>query len=110
MTKLELLREVTELAKNNDVKTAEEDVYFKPINYTQRMVESIIDAYREVIVSTLSKNHEEKIPFMGLGNFRAKSYAEKSGSNILNGKKCTWTSPAYTKIVFKSTDSTKIFD
>lgn len=73
---------------------------------TNKVAESVMDAYRKFVLGTLSENHNEKITLPGLGTFSVKHVSERSGVAALAGGK-EWTKPAHDEIQFKLSKSVK---
>lgn len=66
---------------------------------TNKVVETVMDAYGKFVLSVLSENKDEKLPLPGLGIFSAKHVAERSGVAALAGGK-EWTKPAHDELKF----------
>lgn len=73
---------------------------------TNKVAETVIDAYGKLVLGVLSENKDEKISLPGLGTFSVKHVAERSGFAALAGGK-EWTKPAHDEICFKISKSVK---
>lgn len=92
MTKVEILRAVT--AKCSEFNQAE--------------VNSVIEAFSEVVYENLAANKDDKVPFGKLGNFKVKHVPEKSGTiRIGDNKGGTWTKPEHDELIFKVSSTMK---
>lgn len=73
---------------------------------TNKVVETVMDAYGRFILSVLSENKDEKIPLPGLGAFSVKHVSERSGVATLAGGK-EWTKPAHDELKFTISKSVR---
>lgn len=73
---------------------------------TNKVVESVLDAYEKFVLGVLSENKEEKVPLPGLGTFSVKHVSERSGVAALAGGKA-WTKPAHDELKFTISKSVK---
>lgn len=73
---------------------------------TNKVAESVLDAYSKFVLGTLDENRDEKITLPGIGSFSVKHVSERSGVAALAGGK-VWTKPAHDEIQFKITKSIK---
>lgn len=73
---------------------------------TNKVVETVIDAYGKFVLGALSENKDEKIPLPGIGSFSAKHVSERSGVAALAGGK-EWTKPAHDELKFTISKSVK---
>ncbi len=73
---------------------------------TNKVVESVLDAYGKFVLDVLEGNRDEKITLPGLGTFSVKHVSERSGVAALAGGK-VWTKPEHDEIQFKITKSIK---
>lgn len=75
---------------------------------TNKVVETVIDAYSKFVLGVLNENRDEKITLPGLGAFSVKHVPERSGVVQLGEKKGSeWTKPAHDEICFKLSKSVK---
>lgn len=73
---------------------------------TNKVAESVIDAYGKFVLDVLSENKDEKITLPGLGNFSVKHVSERNGiSTLADGK--AWTKPAHDELKFTISKSAK---
>lgn len=73
---------------------------------TNKVAESVIDAYVKFVLGVLSENKDEKITLPGLGNFSVKHVSERNGiSALADGK--AWTKPAHDELKFTISKSAK---
>lgn len=89
MNKIDMIREIA----------SEADV-------TNKVAESVMDAYGKFVFGALNENRDEKIPLPGLGTFSVKHVAERSGVAVLAGGK-EWTKPAHDELKFTISKSVK---
>ncbi len=73
---------------------------------TNKVAESVLDAYSKFVLGVLDENRDEKITLPGIGSFSVKHVPERSGVAALAGGK-SWTKPAHDEIQFKITKSVK---
>lgn len=73
---------------------------------TNKVAESVIDAYGKFVLGVLSENKDEKITLPGIGSFSVKHVAERSGVAALAGGK-EWTKPAHDELKFTISKSVK---
>lgn len=73
---------------------------------TNKIAESVIDAYGKFVLDALSENKDEKIPLSGIGNFSVKHVSERSGVATLAGGK-EWIKPAHDELKFTISKSVK---
>lgn len=75
---------------------------------SQKIVDTVLTAYTEVVTEILSKDKNEKVALPGIGTFSVKHVDERSGIVQLGESKGSiWTKPAHDEIVFKITKSVK---
>ncbi len=73
---------------------------------TNKVAESVLDAYSKFVLGALDENRDEKITLPGIGIFSVKHVPERSGVAALAGGKA-WTKPAHDEIIFKIAKSIK---
>lgn len=73
---------------------------------SNKVAESVIDAYGKFVLGVLSENKNEKITLPRLGTFSVKHVAERSGIAALAGGK-EWTKPAHDELKFTISKSVK---
>lgn len=73
---------------------------------TNKVAESVIDAYGKFVLGVLSENKDEKVPLPGIGTFSVRHVAERSGVAALAGGK-EWTKPAHDELKFTISKSVK---
>ena len=73
---------------------------------TNKVAETIIDAYGKFVLEVLNENRDEKVPLPGIGTFSVKHVAERSGVAALAGGK-EWTKPAHEELKFTISKSVK---
>jgi len=73
---------------------------------SQKDVDTVLTAYTNIVVDTLTENRDEKIALGNLGNFKVKHVPERSGVAALAGGKA-WTKPAHDELQFKIMRSVK---
>jgi nucleoid DNA-binding protein len=73
---------------------------------TNKVAETIIDAYGKFVLEVLNENRDEKVPLPGIGTFSVKHVAERSGVAALAGGK-EWTKPAHDELKFTISKSVK---
>ena len=73
---------------------------------SNKVAESVIDAYGKFVLGVLGENRDEKVTLPGLGTFSVKHVAKRSGVAALAGGK-EWTKPAHDEIQFKISKSVK---
>lgn len=73
---------------------------------SNKVAESVIDAYGKFVLGVLSENKDEKITLPRLGTFSVKHVAERSGIAALAGGK-EWTKPAHDELKFTISKSVK---
>ncbi len=73
---------------------------------TNKVAESVIDAYGKLVLGVLDENRDEKFPLPGLGTFSVKHVPERSGVVALAGGKA-WIKPAHDELQFKIMRSAK---
>lgn len=70
--------------------------------------EDVINALSDVVIESLTENHDEKITIPGLGTFKVKDVPERTGKVMMGDKKGdTWVKPAHSEITFKMSKSVK---
>lgn len=89
MTKAEMIKEIAAKAE-----------------VTNKVVETVIDAYGDFVFDVLVTEKDEKIPLPGIGNFSVKHVSERSGVTALTGGK-EWTKPAHDELKFTISKSVK---
>ena len=73
---------------------------------TNKVVETVMNAYGKFVLGVLSENKDEKITLPGLGAFSVKHVAERSGVAALAGGK-EWTKPAHDELKFTISKTVK---
>ena len=73
---------------------------------TNKVAETIMDAYGKFVLGVLNENRDEKVPLPGIGTFSVKHVAERSGVAALTGGK-EWTKPAHDELKFTISKSVK---
>ena len=73
---------------------------------TNKVAETIMDAYGKFVLGVLNENRDEKVPLPGIGTFSVKHVAERSGVAALAGGK-EWTKPAHDELKFTISKSVK---
>lgn len=73
---------------------------------TNKVAETVMDAYGKFVIGVLSENKDEKITLPGIGAFSVKHVAERSGVAALAGGK-EWTKPAHDELKFTISKSIK---
>ena len=73
---------------------------------TNKVAESVIDAYGKSVLGVLSENKDEKVPLPRIGTFSVRHVAERSGVAALAGGK-EWTKPAHDELKFTISKSVK---
>ena len=73
---------------------------------TNKVAETIMDAYGKFVLGVLNENRDEKVPLPGIGTFSVKHVAERSGVAALAGGK-EWTKPAHDELKFTNSKSVK---
>lgn len=73
---------------------------------TNKVAETVVDAYGKFVLGVLSENKDEKVPLPGIGNFSVKHVSERSGvAALADGK--PWTKPAHDELKFTISKSVK---
>ena len=90
------------MTKNDFINKIQETI---DIEVTKKDLTHIVEAIGTVVTDTLKNDSDEKITLPGLGSFKVKEVAERSGVTALTGK--PWTKPAHKSVVFKVTKSLK---
>jgi len=75
-------------------------------NVTNKVAESVLDAYSKFILGVLDENRDEKITLPSIGTFSVKHVPERSGVAALAGGKA-WTKLAHDELQFKIAKSVK---
>lgn len=73
--------------------------------YTITEIKEIIAAIEDVIMNTLTEDHNEKIKFAKLGVFSAKDISEKEGLSFITGKH--WKKAPHTELTFSISETKK---
>lgn len=75
---------------------------------TNKIVESVLDAYSKFILGALAENKTESIPLPGIGSFSVKHVSERSGIVRLGKNKGSeWHKDPHDEIQFKITKTVK---
>lgn len=88
------------MTKNDFIKNIAAEV-----GLTKREVDAVLDAMEKVIRETLAENHDERIPFGGLGAFKTKAFEAKDGVCGFSGE--VWHKDAHRDIIFSESKSCK---
>ena len=91
MTKVELIREIATNAET-----------------TNKITETVLDAFSNFVLDKLRENRDEKITFPGLGVFSVKHVPERNGIVQLGENKGTqWHKDAHDELQFKISKTVK---
>lgn len=91
MTKTEMIRKVSEVS-----------------GLSQKDVDTVITAYADTVINTLTADRDEKVTLGSLGTFKVKNVPERTGKIMLGEKKGEpWTKPAHDEITFKVSSGVK---
>lgn len=74
----------------------------------QKTVDAVLDAIAEVVIETLEKDKDERIPMPRLGSFKAKHVAERRGVAHI-GEQKEWVKKAHYELCFKAAQAVKEF-
>ena len=92
MTKNEVLKKVSELT-----------------GVTQKEVDTVIKAFADTVIDTLSDNKDEKIGLANLGTFKVKNVKERRGIIQMGDRKGEeYVTPAHQEITFKISKGVKV--
>lgn len=102
LIKILKIKEIIIMIKNDMIKAVASEA-----EVTNKVAETVMEAYGKFVLGTLNESHDEKIPFPGIGAFSVKHVAEKSGVAALAGGK-EWTKPAHDELKFTISKSVKV--
>lgn len=67
--------------------------------FSQKDINTVLEAYADTIIETLSNDKEEKVVLPNIGTFKVKNVAARDGVSAINGK--AWHTDEHSEIVFK---------
>ena len=96
MTKPDMIKNVTSLANTKYAEMLAKRDRVPEKDFSQELVEAVLEAYGDCVIESILKNADEKIPVLNLGSFQGKVVKARSGK--MKGK--AWESLGRTSVKF----------
>lgn len=103
MTKPDMIKNVTSLANAKYAEMLAKRDRVPEKDFSQELVEAVLEAYGDYIIESIRKNEKERIPVLNLGSFKGKVLEAQSGN--MNGK--DWSRPRRVSVKFSVNSKTR---
>jgi len=74
---------------------------------TKKDITTILEAYGEVVLETVSEDITNKVPLLGIGSFTGKTVPERKGVSHMGDSDKEWVVPEHDELTFKISKSVK---